>query len=172
VTPSGSGCPASRAQSGTRESTRGRYGGRSTGEVPMAPVPPGRQATSQLCKVLAERPRNVRWSFCLRCGRPAATGDKSQRPDGALSGRHYTDRPTAVGDRERWRPTFTGPLLLLAHKRPPERSGQRMPAATLSRIGMLNRTGISAPNALTRGRGSLVSFLHVELVVVAGTSLG
>ena len=106
----------------------------------MAPVPPGRQATSQLCKVLAERPRNVRWSFCLRCGRPAATGDKSQRPDGALSGRHYTDRPTAVGDRERWRPTFTGPLLLLAHKRPPERSGQRMPAATLSRIGIVLRS--------------------------------
>jgi hypothetical protein len=38
--------------------------------------------------------------------------------------------------------------------------------------GMVNGTGISAPNALPRGRGSLVSFLHVELVVVAGTSLG
>jgi hypothetical protein len=52
--------------------------------------------------------------------------------------------------------------------------------ASGARSRMVNRTGISVSNALARGLGSLVSFLravvlepvHIELVVVAGTSLG
>jgi len=48
------------------------------------------------------------------------------------------------------------------------------------RSRMVNRAGIAASNALVRGLGSQVEFLrtvvgesvHIELLVVAGTSLG
>jgi hypothetical protein len=48
------------------------------------------------------------------------------------------------------------------------------------RTAMVNRAGIAASNALVRGLGSQVEFLrtvvgesvHIELLVVAGTSLG